>query len=483
MCSGPPVKRWPNEDSPSTVSAPSFTSVQRTGREKRSPLSSQRIDFENPNPRTIASTFSANASPSGRPGRSKPRNPSRATSDSTSTPWRFANPAAAFSARCSGGPFTHSSGVCSATSTRSAAIRRGPIKTLPGGAPSSRSTRTGSWAAASRQAPAGSSSQPISSSSVAIALLLQVQLRDLPRQGPDTPDVCRPLGDRQRSPRVQQVQRVRALEHQVVGRQRQSPLHQPTALLFELGEPPRQCVHGRELEVVRRPLPLAFAVDVAPRHPRRPLELERALLALQEHAQALEPVGHLGRDELHVEPPELLEVRPLRDLHAVAPDLPPQPPCPEGRLLPVVLDEPDVVPTQVDANRLERREVAVEDILGRRLQDYLVLEVVLEAVRVLAIAAVERPDHRFDVGRPPRLRAEAAQERRGVHRARRELGVVRLHDHAALGRPVPLERADHLLEVHGAEPNGVSATTAAGRKPATRSACGGGSRRGTRRTP
>src|SRR5262249_18032261 len=65
----------------------------------------------------------------------------------------------------------------------------------------------------------------------------------------------------------------------------------------------------------------------------------------------------------------------------------------------------------------------------------------------------------------------------------RELGVVRLHEHAALGRPVPLERADHLLEVHGAEPNGVSATTAAGGEPATRPACGGGSPRGTRRTP
>ena len=96
---------------------------------------------------------------------------------------------------------------------------------------------------------------------------------------------------------------------------------------------------------------------------------------------------------------------------------------------------------EVDPERLERAEVEVEHVVGRRLEDHLVLEVVLEAERVLAVAAVGRADHRLDVGRLPRLRAEAAQERRRIQRARAELGVVRLHDHAAVVGPVALERA------------------------------------------
>ena len=124
-------------------------------------------------------------------------------------------------------------------------------------------------------------------------------------------------------------------------------------------------------------------------------------MLLQEEREPLEAIGHLGGDHIEVDAAELLEVRELGHLHAVAPDLPAEPPRAERRLLPVVLDEPDVVLAQVDAERLERAEVLVEDVLGRRLEDHLVLEVVLEAERVLAVAAVGRPDHGLDVGRAP----------------------------------------------------------------------------------
>ena len=43
---------------------------------------------------------------------------------------------------------------------------------------------------------------------------------------------------------------------------------------------------------------------------------------------------------------------------------------------------------QVEAERLERAEVELEDVGRRRLQHHLVLVVVLQAVRVLAVAAV-----------------------------------------------------------------------------------------------
>ena len=92
--------------------------------------------------------------------------------------------------------------------------------------------------------------------------------------------------------------------------------------------------------------------------------------------------------ELEVEAAELLEVRELRDLHAVAPDLPAEAPRAERRPFPVVLDEADVVPLEVDPDRRERFEVEVEHVRRRRLEHHLVLEVVLEPVRVLAVAAV-----------------------------------------------------------------------------------------------
>ena len=56
----------------------------------------------------------------------------------------------------------------------------------------------------------------------------------------------------------------------------------------------------------------------------------------------------------HSKPRDLLEVGELRDLHAVAPALPAEPPGAERRALPVVLDEADVVQLRVDADRVER---------------------------------------------------------------------------------------------------------------------------------
>src|SRR4249919_377285 len=220
------------------------------------PLSSQRIDFVNESPRTIRSSISGRTSSRGLPGRSIPRKPSRVTRSSTATPCFLAKPAAAFSASSCGGPFTHSSGVCSLTSWIRAARRRGVTKTCSGRRPSSRSTSTGSCSVASRQAPAGSSSQPISSSSVAIAL--QVELRHLARERPNAPDVRGALRHGERPARVEQVERVGALQYLVVGRQRQTPREQLAALLLVLGEASREHVHGGDLEVVRRPLSLAL---------------------------------------------------------------------------------------------------------------------------------------------------------------------------------------------------------------------------------
>jgi len=182
-------------------------------------------------------------------------------------------------------------------------------------------------------------------------------------------------------------------------------------------------------------------------------EVEDVVDALEEHRDALEAVRDLARDRRQVDAADLLEVGELRDLHRIAPDLPAEAPGAEGRLLPVVLDEPDVVLAEVDSERGQRAEVLIEDVFGRRLENDLELKVVLEAERVLAVASVHRADHGLDVCRAPLLQArvEDAEKRGRVRRARSELGVVRLHDHGTVLGPVALQRRDQLLVVHAAK--------------------------------
>src|SRR6185437_416324 len=115
-------------------------------------------------------------------------------------------------------------------------------------------------------------------------------------------------------------------------------------------------------------------------------------------------------------------------------------------VLPVVLDEADVVFLGLDPDRPQRAEIDVLDVRRARLQDHLVLVELLEPERVLAVAAVIGTDRRLDVGGAPRLWPEHAQERGWVRGAGADLGVVRLEDRAALGLPVGLERRDHPLE-------------------------------------
>ena len=126
----------------STVCSPSFAQSQRTGREKRRPSFSQIIDLQNDRPRTISVSSSGSASSRGLPGTTNPRKPSRTSSSSAEIPCLRAKPAAAFSRRCSGGPWTHSSGVRSGRPSTSSASLRGPTSTRPPVPPSVGSQRS-----------------------------------------------------------------------------------------------------------------------------------------------------------------------------------------------------------------------------------------------------------------------------------------------------------------------------------------------------
>ena len=87
----------------------------------------------------------------------------------------------------------------------------------------------------------------------------------------------------------------------------------------------------REVERIGGLLELILPKYVAVGHIVRPCDIINVLHALNIHRKALEPVGDLHRDGLHIVTADLLEIGELRDLHAVQPDLPAEPPRAERR--------------------------------------------------------------------------------------------------------------------------------------------------------
>ncbi|MCY1220496.1 hypothetical protein D9M72_325110 [compost metagenome] len=100
----------------------------------------------------------------------------------------------------------------------------------------------------------------------------------------------------------------------------------------------------------------------------------------------------------------------------------------------------------VDAQRLQRTDVQVQDLRGSGLQHDLVLVIVLQAVGVFAVAPVLGAARRLHVGGAPGFRADRAQERGGVRGAGADFHVVGLQQGATLLVPVFLERKDDLLK-------------------------------------
>ena len=180
--------------------------------------------------------------------------------------------------------------------------------------------------------------------------------------------------------------------------------------------------------------------------PRRVDEVEDVVAVLQVHRQAFEPVRDFARDRLALQAAHLLEVRELRHFHAVHPDFPAETPGAQRRVLPVVLNEADVVHFGVDPERAQRPEIEVDDVDGRRLQDDLVLVVLVQTVRIFAVARVLRTARRLNVRGAPGFRPQSAQERGGVRGARADFQVDRLQESAALTVPILLQAQDDFLK-------------------------------------
>jgi len=147
-----------------------------------------------------------------------------------------------------------------------------------------------------------------------------------------------------------------------------------------------------------------------------------------------------------------LKIGELGDLHPVQPDFPPQPPGAQGRGLPVIFHETDIVLVGVDAERPEGVEVKVEDLQGGGLHDYLELVIVLEPVGVFAVAAVGGTAGRLNVGHVPGLGPEDAEKSSGVKGAGTFFAIVGLLNDATLFCPIPLQREDQILKCQNSVP-------------------------------
>src|SRR4051794_20328343 len=476
---GRPPATSPNNTRPRAP--PCRATIQWTGRAKASSTSPQRIDLRNAMPWTAACRTSFRISAAGRPAsltvapRYSPLLVAIRRSSGTGRPTPSANfsaarvglPWASKAARTGGpSPSRARSSLRSATAATATASRRGvpnsrtaPCPSRPRASPSVSDRLRSSSAGSMNEA--GISSAPISRSrssatgTVRVEGLpgirgrlplqdrrllahgplrlqqrvaqsgphLQVSRRAQPGVVAHPLDEGGPLGDRDGPPRVEQVEDVRALEGVVVGGQRQLQPQQPLALLLVRVEQPEQHGRIRLVQGVAAHLRLVGVEHLAVLDPLDPLDVEDALHVLQEGADPLQAVGQLGRDRAALEAAALLEVGELGDLLPVTPDLPAETPGPQRGRLPVVLDEADVVGQRVDAEGLDRVEVELLDVLGRRLEDNLELVVLEHPVGILPEPPVRRTPRGLHVGHVPGLGPERAQEGRRRHGPRPDLQV------------------------------------------------------------
>ena len=137
-----------------------------------------------------------------------------------------------------------------------------------------------------------------------------------------------------------------------------------------------------------------------------PLNVPKVGHPLNRHEDALQAIGQLDRDWIQSLAAGLLKVGELCDLKPIQPDLPAEAPCGQGRLLPVVFHEADVVDLRIDAKRLQGAQVEFLRVAGLRLEDHLVLVVETHTIRVFSVAGIVGPNGRFHIRHAPGLRPQ-----------------------------------------------------------------------------
>ena len=269
--------------------------------------------------------------------------------------------------------------------------------------------------------------------------------------GADAQDVVCALDRGQRTAGIEQVEGMAALHDAVICRQRQLALQAGMALGLVVVKLLTHHLDVGDLKVVGAGLALVLQEHVTVGHGRAvgqvaPHQVVDGVDALGVHGDTLQAIGDLDGHGVDLDAAHLLEVRKLRDLHAIEPDLPAKAPGAERRALPVVLDKADVMVVGVQADGGQRTQVELLGVDRRGLDEHLELIVVLHAVGVLAVAAVGGTAAGLCIAGAPLGGTERAQRGRGMEGTGTDLGVIGLHDDAALLAPVLLEAQDDVLE-------------------------------------
>jgi hypothetical protein len=102
----------------------------------------------------------------------------------------------------------------------------------------------------------------------------------------------------------------------------------------------------------------------------------------------------------------------------------------------------------IDTEALEAVYINILNVFRGRFHDDLKLIVMLETVRILAVATVGGPPGGLDIRGVPGFRPETAKQGGRVKCTRAHLHVVRLLDDTAPVRPEFLQCKYEVLEVH-----------------------------------
>ena len=232
-------------------------------------------------------------------------------------------------------------------------------------------------------------------------------------------------------------------EHLLVSGQNQAGVfdfEQAAGFGFEIIEVLQQQIHVGIFEIISGLLHFVLMVNIAVGHGLavgrvRPHEVIHVFHALQIHGQALDAVGDFTEHGRAIDAAHLLEIGKLGHFHAIEPHFPAQTPSAEGGIFPIVFHKADVVLQRRNTQFFERIEIQLLDILRRGLERHLKLVIVLQAVGIVAVAAVFGAAAGLHIGGKPRLGAERAQAGGGVAGAGAHFHIERLQHHAALRGP------------------------------------------------
>src|SRR5262249_56518806 len=153
---------------------------------------------------------------------------------------------------------------------------------------------------------------------------------------------------------------VRALDRIVISGKHEARLDQPVRFGLELLEELEEERGIRVLEIEAAPFDLGLEEEIGPRPVLGPAEIHDPIDTLEIARDPLDAVGDLRGDGLEVVSARLLEVGELRDLLAVEPHFPAEPPGSERRRLPVVLDESHGMLREIDSQVAQTVEIDIE---------------------------------------------------------------------------------------------------------------------------